>query len=251
MKRLLIANWKCNPKDRKAALAILKPLVKSLKGLRKVVVVIAPPFVYLDQVNKMCPRLAKAGQDCFPCEEGSYTGAISPFMLKDLGCSYVILGHSERRKILGEKNEWINEKIKKALTAGLKPILCIGEEKEEKKAGKTFKVLEKQLKEGLKGLSRKDIEKIIIAYEPVWAIGQGTPCEENQVMTVALFIKKTITRLSSKKTAAQVRILYGGSVDSENLLNYTKGLALDGFLVGGSSLKPKEFSKMIKSLERL
>jgi triosephosphate isomerase len=199
----------------------------------------------------MLPRAKRAGQNCFWREKGSYTGEISPEMLKDIGCNYVIVGHSERRKILKEGDEVINKKIRKALETGLSPILCIGEEKEDKREGKTFKVLEKQLKKDLKDIKKKDLPKVIIAYEPVWAIGRGTPCEENQVMTISLFIKKTITQLANKKIAEKVKIIYGGSVGSENLLNYTKGLALDGFLVGGSSLRPKEFSKMIKELERL
>ncbi len=251
MKKLLVANWKCNPTSQKESKAILSALKKNIKQLRKVEVVIAPPFVYLAQLGKVLPKAKKGAQNCFWADKGSYTGEISAKMLKDMGCHYVIIGHSERRNILEEGDRVINKKIKKVLEAKMRPILCIGEEKEDKHKGRTFKVLERQLREDLKDIKKKDLAKIIIAYEPVWAIGQGTPCEENQVMTVALFIKKTITRWANKKTAEQIAILYGGSVDSENLLNYTKGLALDGFLVGGSSLRPKEFAKMIKILEGL
>ena len=214
-------------------------------------IVICPPFPYLSILNDHLSSLKLGAQNCFWKDKGPYTGEVSPQILKNIGCRYVIVGHSERRKIFKETDEMINIKIKEILKAKLQSIFCIGETEEEKKAGKTFHVLEREIKKGLDKISKKEIEKVIIAYEPIWAIGTGKSCEENEVMTVALFIKKLVSRLYNKKVASNMRIIYGGSVNSKNASDYLRESKMKGLLVGGASLNSKEFIKIIKSLNNI
>ncbi len=251
MKLIIVANWKCNPTTLKEAEKLFNSLKKRLKSVRKVEVVICPPFVYLSSFKFQVSSFRLGAQDCFWEDKGPYTGEVSPQMLKDMGCRYVIVGHSERRQVFKETDEMVNEKIKKILKTKLRPIFCIGETEEEKKAGKTFQVLEREIKKGLDKVSKKDIEKVIIAYEPIWAIGTEKACEENEVMTIALFIKKLMSRLYNKKVADNIRILYGGSVDSKNAPDYLRESKMQGLLVGGASLNSKEFIKIIRSLNSI
>jgi len=247
MKKFIIANWKCNPSTEKKAKQLFLSVKKGLKKKENIEVVICPPFCYLPVINTNLSFLKLGAQNCFFEDKGAYTGEVSCEMLKSLKCKYVIIGHSERRKIFGETDEIINKKIRKALKFGLEPIFCIGETLEEKQQNNTFKILEKQIKKGLEKVSKKEIQKIIIAYEPIWAIGSDNPCEEDQAMTVALFIRKLISRLYNKQIAKKIRILYGGSTNSRNASNYLKNSEIQGLLVGGASLKAKEFIKMIKT----
>ena len=208
-------------------------------------------FPYLSIINNNLSFIKLGAQNCFWKDKGPYTGEVSPQMLKSMGCKYVIVGHSERRQVFKETDEMVNVKIKETLKAKLQPIFCIGETEEEKRAGKTFQVLEREIKKGLDKVSKKEIEKVIIAYEPIWAIGTGKACEENEVMTIALFIKKLMSRLYNKKVADNIRILYGGSVDSKNAPDYLRESKMQGLLVGGASLNSKEFIKIIKSLNSI
>jgi len=247
MKKFIIANWKCNPPTEKKAQQLFLSVKRGLKKKKNMEVIICPPFCYLSVINNNLSFLKLGAQNCFFEDKGAYTGEVSCEMLKSLKCKYVIIGHSERRKIFGETNEIINKKIKKALKSGLEPIFCIGETLEEKQQNNTFKILEKEIKKGLEKVSKNEIEKIIIAYEPIWAIGSDNPCDEDQAMTVALFIRKLISRLYNKQIAKKIRILYGGSTNSQNAFNYLRNSEIQGLLVGGASLQAKEFIKMIKT----
>jgi len=227
MKPLIIANWKCNPATKKEAEQLFKDIFKVIKKTKKVEVLIAPPFVWL-------PFLKKAklcAQNCFWEEKGPYTGEVSPKMLQDIGIEYVIIGHSERRNHFNETDEMINKKLKSALSVGLIPILCVG----EKKGENAETVIENQLNKDLEGISEEEKNKIIVAYEPVWAIGTGDSCESCDAERVLKFIKKQYKN----------RILYGGSVDSKIINNYLN-IGYEGALVGGVSLKAEEFVKTIE-----
>lgn len=209
MKPLIVANWKMNPENEKGAKLLFN-------AVKKTGAVICPPFVYL---RSLAPYKWLGAQDVFWEKEGAYTGEISPAMLKDLGCKYVIVGHSERRKYFKETNEIINKKLKAALKAGLTPILCISDQKEIPH-----------------GFSKKGI----IAYEPIWAIGTGKACDVEEAEKMRLSIKKVVSK--------DIRILYGGSVNSKNAAPYIKQAGFDGLLVGGASLDAKEFVDLIKKI---
>jgi triosephosphate isomerase len=241
MKPLIVANWKCNPSNFKDAKRLFTSVTKAIKNLKNIEIVICPPFIYLPYLIELsCYTLKpKVGaQDCFWEEKGAFTGEVSAKMLKNLGCDYVIVGHSERKKYFAETNEMVNKKLKAALKAKLKPILCIGETEKEREAGRTFKVLREQLKRALNRINIQSLRDLIIAYEPVWAIGTGKPCRIKEAMEANFFIKKIVKKIP---------ILYGGSVNSKNASNYIKESKFQGLLVGGASLNPKEFIKIVKS----
>ena len=249
MKPLIVANWKMSLGTLEEAKRLFNSVKRGIKNIKNVEVVICPPFLYLSNLKSEILNLKLGAQDCFWKEKGPFTGQISPLMLKDLACQYVIIGHSERRN-LGETDEMINKKVKAAIFEKLKPILCIGETGEERKRGKTFTVLKRQLKEDLKSISnfkfqisnfKFQISNLIIAYEPVWAIGTGRACGIPEAKEAYLFIKKLVKNIP---------ILYGGSVDSENAASYIKEASFEGLLVGGSSLIAEEFIKIVKSVGR-
>jgi len=219
--KIIIANWKCNPKTKKEA----KDLFNKVKSTKAV---ICPPLIYLSLFN----YAYLGAQNCHWQDSGAFTGEVSPKMLKDLGCKYVIIGHSERRIHFKETDEMINKKLKAALDASLIPILCIG----EKKGESPEKIINQQLKEDLRGIAKKDLKKIIIAYEPVWAIGTGDFCPSAKAKKALKFIKSRII----------TKVLYGGSVNSKIAVDYTK-IGFDGLLVGGASLNAKEFIKIAKN----
>lgn len=221
MKKIIIANWKCNP-------TTLKDNKRLFNKIKKTKAIICPPFIYLS----LFKYKNLGAQDCHYEQSGAFTGEVSPKMLKDLGCRYVIIGHSERRKHFKEIDEIINKKIKAALKVNLIPVLCIGEKKDEN----AEKIVDDQLKKDLKGINKKDLKKIIIAYEPVWAIGTGNFCSAEKADKIRQFIKKKLNN----------RTLYGGSVNSSIANKYTK-IGFDGLLVGGASLNPKEFIEINKN----
>jgi len=249
MKPLIVANWKCNPTTLQEAKRLFNSVKEEMRNLKNSEVVICPPFVYLSNIQYLKSNIKLGAQDCFWEGKGAFTGEISPLMLKNLGCEYVIVGHSERRK-LGETDEMINKKIKAALSAKLKPILCIGETGEERKQGKTFKVLKNQLKNDLKYLISNIyyLKSLIIAYEPLWAIGTGNPCEPKEAKKVYLFLRKILAPYQACFGAGlkKIPILYGGSVNSENATSYIHEANFQGLLVGGASLKAEEFIKMVR-----
>ena len=249
-KSLIVANWKCNPTSKVEAFNLFKAANDAIEDAKSVEVVICPPYVQISDIRHQMPEkggLIKLGaQDCFWEQKGAYTGEVSPAMLKDMGCEYVIVGHSERRQYFNESDEIVNKKLKAASDGKLKPIVCIGEKEEEKEIVK--EILQKQLGECLRDLSASQAAKIVIAYEPVWAIGTGNFCLPEDAFSACLIIKRFLMNLFGKNTADNIRILYGGSVDGKNAAQYVKEAKMDGLLVGGASLNGGEFGKIISSI---
>ena len=248
MKNLVVANWKMNPAAGKEAKKLFNAVGRGLKNT-KAEVVICPPFVYLPALAQSAGGLALGAQNCFWEEKGAFTGEISALQIHQLKVDYVIIGHSERRRYFNESDAQINKKIKRALLAKLKIILCIGENKEEWENGKKSEVLERQTREALKGVTAKEVKNIVIAYEPVWAIGTGNNCSVDETMSSVLFIRKVILKLYNRETANNLKILYGGSVRGDNSALYVKDAGANGLLVGGASLDVEEFIKIVKSIQ--
>jgi triosephosphate isomerase len=246
----IAGNWKMN-KTVGEAIDLVRQLKASISGMEGVEVAVAPPFTALYAVHKelegSCIRLA--AQNLFWEEKGAYTGEVSPPMLKELGCQYVILGHSERRQFFGETDETVNRKMKAALGQDLKVIFCIGETLKEREEGKTFSVIERQIAGGLKDIGKEEMKRIVVAYEPVWAIGTGKTATPEQAEEVHRFIRERLERLYSQGIAEEVRIQYGGSVTPENVKGLMNQKNIDGALVGGASLKSDTFSKIVRFRE--
>jgi triosephosphate isomerase len=214
-------------------------LVNALAGFNSFDIYIAPVFVALDRVREVVSlsNIKLAAQNMYYEDSGAFTGEVSPKMLKELGVQAVIIGHSERRRIFGETDELINKKIKKALAEGLTPIFCIGETLEERQKGLTFCVLEKQVREGLYGINAEEVKRVVIAYEPVWAIGTGVVATPEQAQEAHEFVRSLLAKIYSDEVAQSVTILYGGSVTPENFFGLFVKPDIDGALVGGASLK--------------
>ncbi len=250
-KLFIIGNWKMNPQTLAEAEGLFDTIEKGTKSIKDIEIVICPPFVYLKELNpsfrSLAPKLKLGGQDLFWEKEGAYTGEISGSMLKSLGCKYVIIGHSERRKYFGETNEMVNKKLLAALKARLKPVLCVGEKEEEEMS----LVVKSQLIEGLESINRAQMRDLTIAYEPVWAIGTGNPCQPDDAMKAELFIRQTLSKLYNRKLAEGISILYGGSVNSKIAADYIKEAKMNGLLAGGASLDGAEFVKIIKQIVEL
>jgi len=246
-KPLFAANWKMN-KTVSESVLLAKALKNEFLGLTNREVVLCPPFTSLSAVAaeiRIAP-IALGAQNMHYEKEGAFTGEISPFMLQELGVKYVIVGHSERRQHFNEGNKLINKKIKSAAAFGLHPIFCVGETEEERKKKKTKAIIGKQVKEGLKGVSEFEMRKVNIAYEPVWAIGTGKNATPEQAEEVHEFIRNLVKRSYNDEIADNLRILYGGSVNPENVEGFMIKSAVDGVLVGGASLDPKKFIKIVK-----
>ena len=222
--------------------------VNDLKGA-EVEVLLCPSFVSLAAVSDAVKGtgIEVGAQDCFYEESGAYTGEVSVGMLKDVEVSFVILGHSERRHVIGEGDELINKKLLKVLDGDLKVILCVGETDDEREAGETIDVVTTQLTEGLSGVVAEDLEFIVIAYEPVWAIGTGKTATPEIAEEVHSHIREVLTRLFGDKSES-VRVLYGGSVKSDNIESLIKEPSIDGALVGGASLKVEDFLGIIRGV---
>ncbi len=243
---VIAGNWKLFKKQAEAAALVegLIPLVKDAVGVE---IVVAPVFTSLSTVQAKISgtNINLSAQDCYWEEEGAFTGEIAPGMLIDAGCSHVIIGHSERRQYFGETNETVNKKIKAALKAGLIAIFCIGETLAQREDDKTFDVLRTQVTEGLADISAADLAKVIIAYEPVWAIGTGKTASDDQAQEAHAFIRSMITDMYEQATADAIRILYGGSVKPENVKGLMSRPDIDGALVGGASLKADSFAGIV------
>ena len=248
IKLLIVANWKCNPATLKEAEQLFILVQEGIRNIKKVEVVICPPFIYLPAVASGGGGLSIGAQNCFWEEKGAFTGEISASMLKGLGIEYVIVGHSERRKYFKETDEEINKKTKAVLKAGLKAILCIGESAEERKNGRKNEVLKFQLEKDLNGTSLQEIENVVIAYEPVWAVGTGDNCSVEETKDSIIFIRQIISELYNKEISEKMRIIYGGSVNSQNSAGYVKKAGANGLLPGGASLKADEFINIVKSV---
>ena len=212
-KIIIVANWKMNPESLVEAKRLFDYVKRGIKGVKNAEVVVCPPFVFLGSLG------ANGAQDCFWENRGAFTGEVSPTMLKNLGVEYVIIGHSERRRYLRETDEMVNRKLRAAMAAGLKPILCIANAV--------------QLRKSLRGIS----EKVIVAYEPVSAIGTGRPCSIEKARKMRKAINHKV-------------VLYGGSINSENALDYVKKAGFQGLLIGGASLKADEFLKIVKNISQ-
>jgi triosephosphate isomerase len=248
-KPLIAGNWKMY-KTIGEAVQLANGIKRGVLDFQEVVdVTLCPPFITLSFVYDVIgdTDITLGAQDIFWEKEGAYTGEISPVMLKDCGCEFVIIGHSERRKYFFETNETINKKIKAALNVGLKPIVCVGETLEEREAKKTIEVIEEQLKGCFAGLDINNMLGMVIAYEPVWAIGTGKNATASQAQEVHGFIRSWITQNFSEGTAKALRILYGGSVKPSNIKELAKEADVDGALVGGASLEVASFVEIVKN----
>ena len=250
-KPLMAGNWKMNL-NHLEAIAVTQKLSYSLedRDYDAVVVAVIPPFTDLRSVQTLVDgdrlRLTYGAQDLSSEVSGAFTGDISGSMLKKLGCTYVLVGHSERRTIHSESDELVNRKIKAALSNELIPILCIGEELEIREAGTHLQFVIDQLRNCVKGLHKPDLKKIIIAYEPVWAIGTGRTATPQDAEEVCEGIRKEFSKISTSEIADATRILYGGSVKSSNIVEIMRQPNVDGALVGGASLDPEEFARIAK-----
>jgi triosephosphate isomerase len=233
------------------ALDLIKELKTAVSGVKGVEVAVAPPFTALDAARKELEgsSIRLAAQNLYWEEKGAFTGEISALMLKEAGCQYVIVGHSERRQFFGESDETVNRRIKAALAKGLKVIFCIGETLREREEGKTFSVIERQIEGGLKGFDDKEMRNMTIAYEPVWAIGTGKTATPEQAEEVHRFIRGKVEKFYSREVSEEIRIQYGGSVTPDNIKGLMSQPNIDGALVGGASLKAESFSKIVRFKE--
>ncbi|WP_050608208.1 triose-phosphate isomerase [Clostridium niameyense] len=242
---IIAGNWKMNKTVDEAVELVrnLKPLVKDAKCD----VVVCPTFVCLPQVLKEVEgtNIKVGAQNMHFEESGAYTGEISPSMLENLGVNYVIIGHSERRQYFNETDETINKKVKKAFEHNLIPIVCCGESLEEREGNITEKVLEKQIKEDLKELTNEQVERLVVAYEPIWAIGTGKTATDDQANETIGYIRSVIEGMYGKEVAEKVRIQYGGSVKPNTIKAQMEKPEIDGALVGGASLKAEDFAAIV------
>jgi triosephosphate isomerase len=245
-KPLMAGNWKMN-KTVAEAVSVVKALKSSIADVTDIDVLICPTFTALYAVNNEVKgsNINIGAQNLFWETKGAFTGEISPTMVKDTGCSYVLIGHSERRQYFNETDETVNKKTKAALVAGLIPVICIGETLKEREQNITFKVIEKQIKEGVVGLTPQQAATIVIAYEPVWAIGTGKTATPDQAQEVHAFTRKIYNQMYGD-ASQKVRILYGGSVNPTNVSDLMKQPDIDGGLVGGASLEAESFTKLVK-----
>lgn len=246
-KKLVAGNWKMY-KDKSETFELISQLKEKLNSfLPDVDVAVCPPFTSIELAGELLKnsKIQLGAQNMHSEVEGAFTGEVSAKMLKSFGVKFVILGHSERRTYFKETDEFINQKIKRAIEFDIKPIFCLGETLEERESGKTFQVVETQLTKGLSGISRIDLEKIVIAYEPVWAIGTGKTATPQQAQEVHSFLRKKISELYDSEVAMKVRILYGGSVKPENARDLFKQPDIDGGLIGGACLKADSFYQII------
>ena len=242
-------NWKMNLGNPSKAVQMIKELEKLVKKLEGVEIVIAPPYTALQSsVNELKKSKIKvAAQNMYFKNEGAFTGEISPLFLKDIGVEYVILGHSERRDIFNEKDDLINKKIKKALEVDLIPIVCIGEHLNEREEGRTKDIIRNQMEHSFEDIKSQDMVKIVIAYEPIWAIGTGKTATPEQAEEIHCFIREILLEKWGENTANKTRIQYGGSIKPNNAKSLFLKENIDGGLVGGASLRAESFFEIIEA----
>ncbi len=248
MRRPVIAgNWKLN-KTRDEAVELIRALKKEVTDVNDVDIIVAPVYTALEAVagELVGSNIFLAGQNCYPAKSGAFTGEVSPALLKDVGCRYCIVGHSERRQLFGETDTFINDKIKALLQEGLEVIFCIGETLEERESGQMYDVLKTQVNGGLADIEAAEMQRVILAYEPVWAIGTGKTATDEQAEEAHAFIRGLLQGLFNPEVAATTRILYGGSVKPDNVDGLMSQGDIDGTLVGGASLKPQDFTRIVK-----
>lgn len=250
-KPIIAGNWKLNKLTTEAQEFIegLKKSVCNLDENARPEVVVAPVYTSLQTVGdalKDCDCIKLSAQNCYFEEKGAFTGEVSIAMLQDVGCEYIIVGHSERREYFSETDEMINKKAKAVLAKNLVPIICCGETLEQREAGITDSHIEKQMRAALEGLSSEDVTKSVIAYEPIWAIGTGKTCDSIEANRVIKMIRSVVAQVSGQQAADAVRILYGGSVKPESIAEQMSKSDIDGALVGGASLTVDSFAKIVE-----
>lgn len=246
-KPIIAGNWKMYktiPEGR----SLVKGVIEKLAGFTEVEVAFCPPFTALSAIKELVrgTSFRLGAQDLYWKEQGAFTGEISPLMLKDIGCDYVIIGHSERRQYFGETDQTVNEKVKAALAAGIKPIICVGESLAQREAGETESLIKRQTEGALQGVEAGAIPQIVIAYEPIWAIGTGKSSNGTDANQVIGLIRKTVAGIFGNEPAQQMRIQYGGSVKPENIKEFMYQPEIDGALVGGASLEIESFVGIVK-----
>ncbi len=248
-KTIIAGNWKMY-KTITQAIELANGLKRELFDLdiQFIDIVLCPPFTALSEVSEVIvdSNLQLGAQDAFWQDEGAFTGEVSPLILKDAGCKFAIIGHSERRQYFGETNETVNKKIKAVLKQGLTPIVCVGETLKERESNETFAVLDDHIQQGLKDITEEEISKIVIAYEPVWAIGTGKTATPGQAQEAQKYIRKLLEKMYNQDIAGSLRIQYGGSVKPENISELMLEPDIDGALVGGASLTIEAFSAIVK-----
>lgn len=253
-KPIIAGNWKMY-KTISEAIELANGLKRELFDLdsQDIDIVICPPYTALSEVYEVIAdsNIQLGAQDLHWEQEGAFTGEVSALMLKDVGVKFVIIGHSERRQYFGETNETVNKKIKAVLKCGLNPIVCMGETLSERESDKTFKVLDDHIQNGLKDINEQDILKIVIAYEPVWAIGTGKNATAQQAQEAQKYIRDLLKSKYNKDIASNIRIQYGGSVKPENITELMSQPDVDGALVGGASLLVESFAKIVRSASQV
>lgn len=252
-RKLLVAgNWKMNT-DAASGVQLADAVAESAATAAAVDVLVCPPFPYLAAVSSALQGKAVAvgAQNCYSEPSGAFTGEVSVSMLRDIGCTHVILGHSERRHVMGETDAQINAKTKASLEGGLVVVLCVGELLSEREAGETEAVLDRQMAGGLDGISESDLARVVIAYEPVWAIGTGKTATPDQAETAHAHLRSWVAQRYSAAAAEQIRILYGGSVKPDNAETLLSQGNVDGALVGGASLKADLFGPIINAAQKI
>ncbi len=246
-KPLIAGNWKMF-KTGPEAVATARDLVEQVGAVTEVDIMIAPPFTALSAVHDALRNsaIALGAQTVHWETEGAYTGEISPSMLIAAGCRFVIIGHSERRQYFGETDETVNRRLRAAMKQGLVPVFCVGETEAQRETGETFSVLDKQIKMGLKEVFPEEPDALVLAYEPVWAIGTGKTATSAQAQEVHAFLRERLNDRFGETLAGAIRILYGGSVKPDNVTELMAMPDVDGALVGGASLKPEVFAQIVR-----
>ncbi len=247
-KPVIAGNWKLN-KTIKEAIDLVTLLKRQITNFEYVDVIVCPPFTAISEVSEalLGSDIFVGGQDVHWEDKGAFTGEVSAPFLKDAGAAYVIIGHSERRQFFHETHETVNKKTRAALKAGLTPIVCVGEMLKEREADRTFAVVEEQLRGGLAGFTAEEARRMIIAYEPVWAIGTGKVATPQQAQEVHAFIRKQLSKAFGQEAAESIRIQYGGSVKADNIAELMREADIDGALVGGASLEAGSFADIVKN----
>lgn len=249
---IIAGNWKMN-KTIPEALELVNGLKRELSNEDGIDIVVCPPFTALSEIGDLLheSNIGLGAQDLFWEKSGAYTGEVSAGMLRDVGCHYALIGHSERRQRFGETHEAVSRKVRSALDEKLFPVICVGERLEQREEGKTFEVVKEHVEKGLALVKIEELSNLIIAYEPVWAIGTGRNATASQAQEVHAFIRNLLGQFYDKTNAAKVRIQYGGSVKPENITELMREEDVDGALVGGASLALDSFSEIVKQAHRL
>jgi triosephosphate isomerase len=250
--KFIAGNWKMNT-TRAETTTLLQALIQETTAIEKTTIMVAPPFTNLQVASELLQnsKIKLGGQNMYWENKGAFTGEISPLMLKDLNCTHVILGHSERRQYFRESNQEINRKIQAAFHHQIHPIVCVGESLENRERGQTLGVVEFQIRNGLTGITAEQLNSFTIAYEPVWAIGTGRAATPADAVEVHSYLRSLLAEMFNSTIAEETRIQYGGSVTAENVSSFLAEQEIDGALVGGASLKAESFLKIIQAAESL